>query len=191
MFFLLGGNDKKARKAEKQTRASDATARVRDVFLAGRFPVVTTHQVEGRRIAKVLGLVCCRGYDSEEAFFGMAGRAMNKGAQAIVGYNENVAFHPDGSKYFSCFGTAVMFEYDPADPDSLPLMLQQKFRTLEPFRQLLPNGLLNNPGTRKTNQRMRLCQDNVAQHGKAGRDASCGRVGKYADKQLAGLMMAL
>ena len=70
-------------------------------------------------------------------------------------------------------------------------MLQQKFRTLEPFRQLLPNGLLNNPGTRKTNQRMRLCQDNVAQHGKAGRDASCGRVGKYADKQLAGLMMAL
>ena len=84
MFFLLGGNDKKARKAEKQTRASDATARVRDVFLAGRFPVVTTHQVEGRRIAKVLGLVCCRGYDSEEAFFGMAGRAMNKGAQAIV-----------------------------------------------------------------------------------------------------------
>ena len=54
MFFLLGGNDKKARKAEKQTRASDATARVRDVFLAGRFPVVTTHQVEGRRIAKVL-----------------------------------------------------------------------------------------------------------------------------------------
>lgn len=74
--------------------------------------MVTTHQVEGRRIAKVLGLVCCRGYDSEEAFFGMAGRAMNKGAQAIVGYNENVAFHPDGSKYFSCFGTAVMFEYD-------------------------------------------------------------------------------
>lgn len=95
------------------------------------FPVVTTHQVEGRRIAKVLGLVCCRGYDSEEAFFGMAGRAMNKGAQAIVGYNENVAFHPDGSKYFSCFGTAVMFEYDPADPDSLPLMLQQKFRERE------------------------------------------------------------
>ena len=131
MFFLLGGNDKTARKAEKQTRASDATARVRDVFLAGRFPVVTTHQVEGRRIAKVLGLVCCRGYDSEEAFFGMAGRAMNKGAQAIVGYNENVAFHPDGSKYFSCFGTAVMFEYDPADPDSLPLMLQQKFRERE------------------------------------------------------------
>ena len=56
---------------------------------------------------------------------------MNKGAQAIVGYNENVAFHPDGSKYFSCFGTAVMFAYDPEDPDALPLLLQQKFRAQE------------------------------------------------------------
>ena len=131
MFFLLGSHDKKSRKAERTVGISDASARVREVFLAGRFPVVTTHQVEGRRIAKVLGLVCCRGFDSEEAFFGMAARAMNKGAQAIVGYNENVAFHPDGSKYFSCFGTAVMFEYDPADPESLPLMLQQKFKAQE------------------------------------------------------------
>ncbi|MBO4301688.1 MAG: hypothetical protein J5861_08825 [Desulfovibrio sp.] len=128
MFFLLGGQEKKKRKGERQSGSMGATEKVREVFLAGRFPVVTTHQVEGRRIAKVLGLVCCRGYDSEEAFFGMAGRAMNKGAQAIVGYNENVAFHPDGSKYFSCFGTAVMFDYDPSDPDALPLMLQQKFR---------------------------------------------------------------
>mgnify|MGYP001500482403 FL=1 len=131
MFFLLGGHEKKSRKAERPAGASDASDRVREVFLAGRFPVVTTHQVEGRRIAKVLGLVCCRGFDSDEAFFGMAARAMNKGAQAIVGYNENVAFHPDGSKYFSCFGTAVMFEFDPADPESLPLMLQQKFKAQE------------------------------------------------------------
>ena len=131
MFFLLGGHEKKGRKAERSAGASDANDRVREIFLAGRFPVVTTHQVEGRRIAKVLGLVCCRGFDSDEAFFGMAARAMNKGAQAIVGYNENVAFHPDGSKYFSCFGTAVMFEFDPTDPDSLPLMLQQKFKAQE------------------------------------------------------------
>ena len=131
MFLLLGGHEKKSRKAERPAGASDGSDRVREVFLAGRFPVVTTHQVEGRRIAKVLGLVCCRGFDSDEAFFGMAARAMNKGAQAIVGYNENVAFHPDGSKYFSCFGTAVMFEFDPADPESLPLMLQQKFKAQE------------------------------------------------------------
>lgn len=130
MFFLLG-NDKKSRRSEKPRKPSQTTIRARELFQAGRFPVVTTHQLEGRRIAKVLGLVCCRGYDSEEAFYGMAARAINKGAQAIVGYNENVAFHPDGSKYFTCFGTAVMFEYDPADPDTLPIMLQQKFREHE------------------------------------------------------------
>ena len=50
MFFLLGGSDKKARKAEKQGRAPAADSRVREAFLAGRFPVVTTHQVEGRKI---------------------------------------------------------------------------------------------------------------------------------------------
>ena len=134
MFFLLGGNnEKKARKAERKQhrKMGEMTDRAREIFMAGRFPVVTTDEVEGRRIAKVLGLVCCRGFDSEEAFFGMTCRAMNKGAQAIVGYNENVAFHPDGSKYFSCYGTAVMFEYDPNDRDALPLMLQQRFRSLQ------------------------------------------------------------
>lgn len=130
MFFSLGG-DKKSRKSEKPGKPSAESIRVREIFNSGRFPVVTTHELEGRRIAKVLGLVCCRGFDSEEAFYGMASRAMKKGAQAIVGYNENVAFHPDGSKYFTCYGTAVMFEYDPADPETLPLMLQQKFRERE------------------------------------------------------------
>ena len=74
------------------------------------FPVVTTENIEGKFVEKVLGLVACRGYDSEEAFFGMTARAINKGAQGIIGYMENVAFHPDGSKFFSCYGTAVQFE---------------------------------------------------------------------------------
>ncbi|MDR2574523.1 MAG: YbjQ family protein [Desulfovibrio sp.] len=130
MFFLLGGSEKKSRKAEK-TLDSDIMTKAREIFLTGRFPVVTTHQIKGRRIVKVLGLVCCRGFDSEEAFFGMTGRAMSKGAQAIIGYNENVAFHPDGSKYFSCFGTAVMFDYDPDEPAALPLMLQHRFKDRE------------------------------------------------------------
>ncbi|MBQ7739451.1 MAG: hypothetical protein IJT59_07350 [Desulfovibrionaceae bacterium] len=123
MFFLLGG-DKKNRNNSKQN--SHAIEQAREFFLSGRFPVVTTQQIEGRRIVKVLGLVCCRGFDSDETFFGMASRAINKGAQAIIGYNENVAFHPDGSKYFSCYGTAVMFDYDPASPDVIPLMLQRQ-----------------------------------------------------------------
>ena len=107
MLFLLGG-DKKKKKQEAPIENFD---RVKEIFLAGRFPVVTTTDLdENRKVSKVLGLVVCRGYDSEETFFGMAARAVNKGAQAIIGYQENIAFHPDGSKYFTCYGTAVRYE---------------------------------------------------------------------------------
>ena len=108
MLFLLSGDKKKKKVAEQRIENMD---RVKELFLAGRFPVVTTTMLEGHRaVGKTLGLVVCRGFDSEEAFFGMAARAVNKGAQAIIGYQENVAFHPDGSKYFTCYGTAVQFE---------------------------------------------------------------------------------
>ncbi len=128
MLFLLGDMSKKKKKTEELPVQNANTNRAKEIFLSGRFPVVTTHQVEGRKILKVLGLVCCRGFDSEEAFFGMASRAIGKGAQAIVGYSENVAFHPDGSKYFSCFGTAVMFEYNAEE--RIPLMMQQDISSL-------------------------------------------------------------
>lgn len=110
MLFLLGGQDKKTRKADNPKVPN--FDKVKELFSTGRFPVVTTGTMEGKQISKVLGLVCCRGYDSEEAFFGMSAMAVNKGAHAIVGYMENIAFHPDGSKYFSCYGTAVMFEWE-------------------------------------------------------------------------------
>ncbi len=110
MFSLLTGQNKK--QAKQETQKDENYERVKNLFLNGKFPVVTTNNIEGSQIAKVLGLVCCRGFDSDEAFFGMASRAVSKGAHAIIGYNENVAFHPDGSRYFSCYGTAVMFEWD-------------------------------------------------------------------------------
>lgn len=107
MLFLL--NDKKKRPAV--TAKKERHDRARELFLSGRFPVTTTSCLDDhRKVGRVLGLVVCRGYDSEETFFGMASRAINKGAEAIIGYQENVAFHPDGSKYFTCYGTAVMFE---------------------------------------------------------------------------------
>ncbi|MDL2317035.1 hypothetical protein LJC59_08195 [Desulfovibrio sp. OttesenSCG-928-A18] len=112
MLFLLGGDKKKKKVQEPVIENLD---RVREIFLAGRFPVVTTTDLdENRRVSKVLGLVVCRGYDSEQTFFGMAARAVNKGAQAIIGYQENVAFHPDGSKFFTCYGTAVQYEHVPS-----------------------------------------------------------------------------
>lgn len=80
MFMLLGGNEK---KVQKETAQSDKLARVKELFGSGRFPVVTTQVFEGRAIAKVLGLVCCRGFDSEEVFSGWR-QALKKGAQGIT-----------------------------------------------------------------------------------------------------------
>ena len=82
MFMLLGGNEK---KVQKETAQSDKLAKVKELFSTGRFPVVTTQVFEGRAIAKVLGLVCCRGFDSEEAFFGMAAMAIKKARRASSG----------------------------------------------------------------------------------------------------------
>lgn len=124
MFFLLGGNEKKSRKPQPQ--ADSVVERVKELFLGGKFPVVTTDKIEGKEISKVLGLVCSRAYDSEDAFFGMASRAVTKGAHAIVGYVENVAFHPDGSKYFSCYGTAVMFDWEPEERYGAAALIPRK-----------------------------------------------------------------
>ena len=125
MLFLMSGTSKKERPAT--TPKIENLERVKELFNNGRFPVVTTeHLDDGRRTGKVLGLVACRGFDSEEAFFGMTARAVNKGAQAIVGYQEQVAFHPDGSKYFTCYGTAVQFEVDEVKAEQLQLAGQIK-----------------------------------------------------------------
>lgn len=107
MLFLMSGNNKKT-KSQKTVENYD---RVKELFRMGRFPVVTTNALDDeRKVGKVLGLVACRGFDSEDAFYGMAANAVNQGAQAIIGYQEHVAFHPDGSRYFTCYGTAVQFE---------------------------------------------------------------------------------
>lgn len=122
MFFLMSGNDKKKKPAA--ARKPENLDRVKELFITGRFPVTTTTQLDDdRKVGKVLGLVVSRGYDSEDAFFGMAARAVNKGAQAIVGYQESVAFHPDGSKFFTCYGTAVQFESRlAANTETLPAL---------------------------------------------------------------------
>lgn len=83
---------------------------IRVRFFAGAFPVATVDGLEAARTVKtVLGLVAARGYDSEETFFSMLRRAEERGAQGIVGYRESVVFHPDGSRFYACRGTAVVF----------------------------------------------------------------------------------
>lgn len=109
MLSFFGGDKKKAGRHEalkKGARLKNA----KEMFFSGKFPVVTTPDLEGRKIRKVLGLVSGRGFDSECAFYGLTASALDIGADAIIGYKENVAFHPDGSRYFSCYGTAVILE---------------------------------------------------------------------------------
>lgn len=79
----------------------------RDMFTNGEFQVVTTTDIPKKRIKNIIGLAAYRAYDMDKAFFGMINRAVSNGADAIIGYNESAAFHPDGSKYISCYGTAV------------------------------------------------------------------------------------
>ncbi len=89
----------------KQQAAPEAVQDVRRRFLTGFFPVATTDLIA--EMQTVLGLVVSRGYNSEETFFSMLLRAETKGAQGIVGYRESVVFHPDGSRFYTCYGTAV------------------------------------------------------------------------------------
>lgn len=120
MFFFSGNKEKRKRKSK--SKKDPILEKSKELFLSGKFPVVTTDTVEGKRISKVLGLVCVRAYDADDAFFGMTSRALSKGAHAIVGYIENVAFHPDGTRYFSCYGTAVMFSWEANEKYGAALM---------------------------------------------------------------------
>jgi uncharacterized protein YbjQ (UPF0145 family) len=110
MLSLFSGPEKKVRKQTEDIKRGRRLQNAKEEFFTGRFPVVTTPLIKGRRIRKVLGLVSGRSYDTECAFYGLTASAIDIGADAIIGYQENVAFHPDGSRYFSCYGTAVVLE---------------------------------------------------------------------------------
>ncbi|EHJ46512.1 hypothetical protein DFW101_0495 [Solidesulfovibrio carbinoliphilus subsp. oakridgensis] len=110
MLSFFTGGDKKARGRHEELKKGARLKNAKELFFSGKFPVVTTPVLDGRKIRKVLGLVSGRGFDSECAFYGLTASALDIGADAIIGYQENVAFHPDGSRYFSCYGTAVILE---------------------------------------------------------------------------------
>jgi len=94
---------KKSNNKTESERIKDA----RELFTSGQFPVITTKEMPHKQVRRIIGLAAFRAYDIEQAFYGMITRAVSNGANAIVGYQENAAFHPDGSKYISCYGTAV------------------------------------------------------------------------------------
>ena len=134
MLSLFTGSDKKIRERHEELKKGARLKNAKELFFSGKFPVVTTPGLEGRKIRRVLGLVSGRGFDSECAFYGLTASALDIGADAIIGYQENVAFHPDGSRYFSCYGTAVILEKLPS------VKTEAKPQTVKSFMHLNPAG---------------------------------------------------
>lgn len=105
--MVLFGTRKTARESgEDESRFEPA----REAYFSGKIKIVTTDGIPGREVKFVFGLVVARGYNPDNAFFGLVSRALEAGADAIVGYRESVAFHPEGDKHYSCYGTAMMLE---------------------------------------------------------------------------------
>ena len=68
-------------------------------------------------------------------------------------------------------------------------MCQLELGSLEALRELLTDRLLDDTRTRKSNQRSRLCQDDIAQGRKACRYAAGGRIRHkaYVEKSRLGM----
>ncbi len=107
MIFGVGKKLKSVGDDEGRDQSHD---QARESYLGGKFKIVTTEAIEGREVRLVFGLVVARGYNFDTAFYGLIARAMDAGAEAILGYRENVAFHPEGDRFYSCYGTAVMLQ---------------------------------------------------------------------------------
>ena len=106
MALLFGSPNRKPRPKEDSKR-DQRFELAREVYQAGKIKIVTTETIPNRDIQWSFGLIVCRSFIFEKAFYGLLSQIMDVNADAIVGYREHVAFHPDGDKFFSCYGTAV------------------------------------------------------------------------------------
>ena len=105
MAFIFGSP--KGQGAKEDTPQDDRLALAKDIYLGGKMKIVTTEEVPTREINSAFGLIVCRSYNFDNAFYGLVSQALEVNADAIVCYRESVAFHPEGDKYYSCYGTAV------------------------------------------------------------------------------------
>jgi uncharacterized protein YbjQ (UPF0145 family) len=107
---LFGAQMKKKSLIGGEEEFQQRNAATKEAYQTGKFKIVTTERIEGRDIKFVFGLVVCRSFNFENAFYGLIARAMDAGADAVIGYRETIAFHPEGDKHYSCYGTAVLLE---------------------------------------------------------------------------------
>jgi hypothetical protein len=102
---IFKGN--KGKPAEEDSKADPRLGQAKDVYVAGRFKIVTMDAIPAREVLGTFGLIVCRSFNFDNAFYGLIAQALEVNADAILGYRESVAFHPEGEKYYSCYGTAV------------------------------------------------------------------------------------
>jgi len=103
---LLFGSPKKTGNKE-DGKLDHRLTLAKDMYMAGNIKIMTTENIPGRDIQSAFGLLVCRSYTFDNAFYGLMAQAVDVNADAIVGYRENISFHPEGDKYYSCYGTAV------------------------------------------------------------------------------------
>jgi len=104
---LIFGSPKRQNNAREDVKNDQRMKLAKDMYMAGKMKIMTTEAVPGREILSAFGLIVCRSYVFDNAFYGLMAQAIDVNADAIVGYRETVSFHPEGDKYYSCYGTAV------------------------------------------------------------------------------------
>ncbi len=104
---LIFGSTKRQGAPREDVRNDHRLDLAKDMYMAGKIKIMTTETVPGREILSAFGLIVCRSYIFDNAFYGLMAQAIDVNADAIIGYHESVAFHPEGDKYYSCYGTAV------------------------------------------------------------------------------------
>jgi uncharacterized protein YbjQ (UPF0145 family) len=104
---LIFGTPKKQGSLKEENKNDHRLTLAKDLYMAGKIKVMTTETIPGREIQSAFGLIVCRSYMFDNAFHGLMAQAIDVNADAIIGYRETVAFHPEGDKYYSCYGTAV------------------------------------------------------------------------------------
>lgn len=104
---LIFGSPKRPVADKDDIRNDQRLTLAKEMYMAGKMKIVTTENVPGRDIQSAFGLIVCRSYVFDNAFYGLMAQAVDVNADAIVGYRESVSFHPEGDKYYSCYGTAV------------------------------------------------------------------------------------
>ncbi len=104
---LIFGAPKKGQPAQDDGLKDQRLINSRDLYLAGRIKIVTTDEMPNRQVSGTFGLIVCRSYIFDNAFYGLIAQALDVNADVILAYRESVSFHPEGDRFYSCYGTAV------------------------------------------------------------------------------------